>query len=132
MEGAAKYQREIDTQGESSVAQLLRWVRPGSRVLEMGPATGIMTRLLSTDMNCDVTCVEVDAHAAQHAKPFCSRMIVGDLNGESWAGDLSGELFDYIIFADVLEHLTDPRRALSFSLQFLKTANVLTILVTML
>lgn len=120
MEGAEKYDRVVDKDGSSSVAQLLRWIRPGSKVLEFGPATGAMTRLLFEHSRCDITCVEVDAKAAESAQPFCSRMIVGDLNDTQWAQGLSDERFDYIIFADVLEHLLDPARALSFSLTFLK------------
>jgi len=120
MEGAEKYDRVVDKDGSSSVAQLLRWIRPGSKVLEFGPATGAMTRLLFEHSRCDITCVEVDAKAAESAQAFCSRMIVGDLNDTQWAQGLSDERFDYIIFADVLEHLLDPAHALSFSLTFLK------------
>ena len=120
MEGAEKYHRQIDPEGESSVAQLLRWIRPGSKVLEMGPATGIMTQLLRENKGCDVTCVEVDPNAAERAKPFCSRMIVGDLNDTEWAREIEGEEFEYIIFADVLEHLLNPATSLQNALKYLK------------
>ena len=59
MEGAEKYHRQIDPEGKSSVAQLLRWIRPGSKVLEMGPATGIMTTFLTQDKGCQVTFLRI-------------------------------------------------------------------------
>jgi 2-polyprenyl-3-methyl-5-hydroxy-6-metoxy-1,4-benzoquinol methylase len=120
MEGAEKYHRQVDPEGQSSVAQLLRWIKPGSTVLEMGPATGIMTQFLKESKGCDVTCVEVDPKAAEHAKQFCSKMIVGDLNRTEWAQELQGEAFDYIIFADVLEHLLNPADSLQHTLEYLK------------
>ena len=120
MEGAEKYHRQIDLEGNSSVAQLVRWIKPQSQVLEMGPATGIMTRVLKEAKQCDVTCVEVDAQAAERAVPFCTRMLVADLNLDRWLDQLDKERFDYITFADVLEHLVDPVRTLTQALKLLK------------
>ena len=120
MEGAEKYHRQIDLEGNSSVAQLVRWIKPHSKVLEMGPATGIMTRVLKEVKQCDVTCVEVDAQAAERAVPFCTRILVEDLNLDRWLGQLDKERFDYITFADVLEHLVDPVRTLTQALKLLK------------
>ncbi len=121
MEGAEKYHRQIDPEGQSSVAQLLRWIRPGSKVLEMGPATGIMTKFLAEVKGCDVTCVEVDPKAADHARHFCSKMIVGDLNRTEWTREIEGQEFDYVIFADVLEHLLNPAESLQTTLKHLKS-----------
>jgi 2-polyprenyl-3-methyl-5-hydroxy-6-metoxy-1,4-benzoquinol methylase len=120
MEGAEKYHREIDLTGDSSVAQLIRWIKPQSKVLEMGPATGVMTHALKEIRQCDVTCVEVDAKAAERALPFCTRMLVEDLNLDRWHEQLCDERFDYITFADVLEHLVDPTQTLAKALTLLK------------
>jgi SAM-dependent methyltransferase len=122
MEGAEKYHRQIDPEGKSSVAQLLRWIRPGSKVLEMGPATGIMTTFLTQDKGCQVTCVEVDPKAAEQARHLCSKMIVGDLNRMEWAREIEGQEFDYIIFADVLEHLLNPAESLQGTLKHLTSS----------
>ncbi len=121
MEGAEKYHRSIDPSGESSVAQLVRWIPQGAKVLEMGPATGVMTKLLSGEKQCDVTCIEVDVSAAEAARGWCSRMIVADLNAGLWEEALGEERFDFITFADVLEHLLDPQSVLERSLKFLKS-----------
>jgi glycosyltransferase involved in cell wall biosynthesis len=83
----------------------------------MGPATGFMTKWLSGEMRCKVTCIEVDADAAKLAEPFCGQMIVADLERDNWQESIAEQAYDYIIFADVLEHLRDPlavlKRAIS-------------------
>jgi hypothetical protein len=48
-------------------------------------------------------------------------MIVADLEREDWTKDIEGEKFDYIIFADVLEHLRDPSSAVLSALLYLKS-----------
>lgn len=122
MEGAIKYERVVSLAEETSVAKLARWIRPGSRVLETGPATGVMTKLLKNQLNCDVVCVEVDSEAAKRAEQYCRRMIVADLNSDTWIEEIKNEEpFDYIIFADVLEHLINPKETLLKVKKFLST-----------
>jgi glycosyltransferase involved in cell wall biosynthesis/2-polyprenyl-3-methyl-5-hydroxy-6-metoxy-1,4-benzoquinol methylase len=118
-EGAIKYERILTVDGKTSVAQLLRWIPQGSRVLEMGPATGIMTKLLLSEKNCKTTCIEIDSAAAVLAEPFCERMLVRDLNNENWCSELDQGSFDFVIFADVLEHLNNPEKVLQKSHEFL-------------
>lgn len=120
MVGALKYKREIDPFGMTSVAQLLRWIKPGSAVLEMGPASGMMTKLLQREKQCDTVCIEIDPKAAQEAERYCRKMVVADLSGLDWEQKIEGESFDYITFADVLEHLADPLTVLRRALRFLK------------
>jgi len=42
----------------------------------------------------------------------CERMIVGDVEEMDFASTFAGELFDVVVFGEVLEHLVDPHRAL--------------------
>lgn len=85
----------------------LEHVPPESRVLEFGPATGYMTRVLRDDLKCRVTGFEYSQEAASQSSQFCEQMVVGDIeNFEIWSA-LTGP-YDVIIFADVLEHLRVP------------------------
>jgi SAM-dependent methyltransferase len=83
----------------------------GKKVLELGCATGYMSRVLR-DRGCKVVAVEMDATAAARASQFCDRVIVADLDRVDLSRELGEELFDVIVAADVLEHLKDPLRVL--------------------
>ncbi len=60
---------------------------------------------------CDVTGVEIDAVAAAKAKKICSRVIVGNIESETVASQISGP-FNVIILGDILEHLVEPELVL--------------------
>jgi len=82
-------------------------VRREARALEIGCATGYMTRRLREDLGCSVTAVDIDPAQAREAEPHAQRLIVGDImDAGTWAR-IDGK-FDYVIFADVLEHVSDP------------------------
>lgn len=88
-------------------AAVVGLVKPGSSVLEVGCATGYMTRVLSEDRGCRVTAIELSAEMAEEARPYAERIIVGDITDPSlW--DRVGCGFDHVVFADVLEHLPAP------------------------
>jgi len=84
------------------------------RVLELGSGPGAVTRLL-TDNACRVTALELDQKAIELVTPFCERVYPCNLNDPSWPGILANsEKFEVIVAADVLEHLYDPWKTLSF------------------
>ncbi|TSE28750.1 putative teichuronic acid biosynthesis glycosyltransferase TuaG [Tepidimonas thermarum] len=98
---------------ESVLGQILALIRPGSRVLELGCATGSMTRILQERHGCRIDAVELDAMAAQQARPYCDRLLVEDLENMAWDGPFfAGETYDHVLIADVLEHLREPARVL--------------------
>ncbi|MHB9036652.1 MAG: class I SAM-dependent methyltransferase [Armatimonadota bacterium] len=82
-------------------------VKPGSRVLEVGCATGYMTRVLKEDRGCKVTVLEISEDMIERARPYAECAIVGDITNPGIWDDLQRP-FDHIVFADVLEHLPDP------------------------
>lgn len=88
-------------------AILLQLVGDHQVVLEIGPATGYMTRVLVERQHCQVTGFEINAEAAALARPFLQQLIVGDLENESDLAHLTGQ-FDVILIGDVLEHLAEP------------------------
>ncbi|MCS6810597.1 MAG: glycosyltransferase [Tepidimonas sp.] len=98
---------------ESVLGQILSLIRPGARVLELGCATGSMTRILQSRHGCCVDAVELDAVAAEVARPYCERLLVEDLETVAWdAPFFAGQTYDHVLIADVLEHLRDPGRVL--------------------
>jgi O-antigen biosynthesis protein len=93
------------------VGLALSLVPPDSRVLELGCATGYVTRLLTEQKGCQVTGVDIMPAAAELARPYCRRLIVGDLESAEVLGQIDDE-FDVILAGDVLEHLRFPDQLL--------------------
>lgn len=105
--GASRYEQEIDLASDSTHARVVRLVGTGKHVLELGCSTGYMSRVL-WERGCRVVAVEVDAEAARRAKPFCERVIVGDIERLDLPRVLGKRRFDVVVAADFLEHLKDP------------------------
>jgi 2-polyprenyl-3-methyl-5-hydroxy-6-metoxy-1,4-benzoquinol methylase len=96
---------------DSTHAKIVRLVGRDKRVLELGTATGYMSRVLK-EQGCTVVGVEIDPDAAELARPFCERVIVGDLDLLDLDRELGDDRFDVVVAADVLEHTKDPARVL--------------------
>ncbi|OON99035.1 MAG: hypothetical protein ATN35_02455 [Epulopiscium sp. Nele67-Bin004] len=120
----SKYNFDFDpTLGENSLTKLIDRIEPNSTVLEFGPAHGRLTKYLSEQMNCEVTIVEIDDEAGNEASTFAKESFVGEdvgnIENYKWA-TLIDNKFDYILFADVLEHLYYPQKVLEKAKEFLK------------
>jgi len=92
---------------------------PGSLVLEMGCAAGTHTRLLKEYLGCRVTGLEIEPTMAAQAEHHAEQVIVGSLESPATWDQIEGK-FPYIIFADVLEHLSNPSEILLRARGFLE------------
>jgi len=97
----------------------LCFLTPNAKVLEFGSATGYATRYMTEKFNCEVTCIEINPEMAEIGKRYAKKMIVGDVEVYEWENELDNN-FDFIIFADVLEHLRNPQKVISRVKKFLK------------
>jgi 2-polyprenyl-3-methyl-5-hydroxy-6-metoxy-1,4-benzoquinol methylase len=86
----------------SSHSRIVELVRPGSRVLDVGCGDGHVARGLCAK-GCYV--VGVDDRKSAQALLACNRHYVANLEQADWAP--AERDFDYVIFADVIEHLRD-------------------------
>jgi 2-polyprenyl-3-methyl-5-hydroxy-6-metoxy-1,4-benzoquinol methylase len=108
MENALRYHIEVDlSQENTSHAQLIKLTGRNKRVLEVGPATGYVTKVLQ-QRGCRVWCIENDAEAAEVAAEFSERMVVANVETVDFNSTFPEERFDVVTFGDVLEHLVDP------------------------
>ena len=107
-----KYEYHVSANDKSHAARLIQMVGRAKRVLEIGCASGSQTRAMVEDMGCSVVGVEIDPVAAERARPYCSKLVVGNLETIDLAGTVGEDKFDVVMFADVLEHLRDPAAAL--------------------
>lgn len=119
-----KYNVPLDLESDNSLKLINDLIRNNSRILEFGPANGRLTRYLSEKKQCVVDIVEIDSEAGMMAKRYAKIALVGPDEGNienyKWAETLSGTQYDYIVFADVLEHLYNPKKVLKACVPFLK------------
>ena len=117
-----KYDFELNEKElNDSLSIISSRVKPNSVVLEFGCANGRFTRFLHEKLNCTVYAIEIDAQASLDAEPYAEKIYVGDINTGEWQFAFKGILFDYIIFADVLEHLISPEATLKAAKHMLKS-----------
>ena len=116
----SKYDISLDLKIKNSLSVILDRVNSNSTVLEFGPANGRMTKYLKEKLNCKVYAVEIDSKSAKDAEQFCEKIIVDDVEKYTWLKEFSDIQFDYIIFADVLEHLYFPQKVLEKSKSLLQ------------
>lgn len=113
--GKHTYEYDIDMESDVAPARVLRMIDPKSKVLEIGAGPGSITRHLSGILACDVVALEIDPTAIEKLKPFVRTVYPMDLNLADWSNEIRDRegLFDYVIAADVLEHVYDPWTVLS-------------------
>ena len=99
------YTPKFSYQSPHSLA--LKFVRPGSRVLDLGCAGGYMAAALHDQKQCSVT--GVDSLPAQ--EPGMDTFVLHDLNDGPPPLDiapLDTAPFDFVLMLDVVEHLARP------------------------
>lgn len=122
----SKYNFDLDMSTDNSNSLILRQIKPESKVFEFGCAHGRMTRYLKETLNCTVYVSEIDKESGKSASQWADQSYIGkagDLENPKFFEKLSDnniDNFDYIIFADVLEHLRDPRSVLKSAMNLLK------------
>jgi SAM-dependent methyltransferase len=89
-----------------------RLVEPaGRRILDVGCGEGALGAELKAAGAAEVTGIEITGPAADGAATRLDRLVRGDVRDAPLPFE-PGE-FDYMIFADVLEHLPDPEQVLT-------------------
>lgn len=103
-----KYGYNIDLNSNSTAAKVLNMVGKCKKVLEVGCSYGYMSKILKENLNCYVVGIEIDEESYKISKNICDRTILGSIEDDELLKNLKNEQFDVIIFADVLEHLSNP------------------------
>jgi 2-polyprenyl-3-methyl-5-hydroxy-6-metoxy-1,4-benzoquinol methylase len=105
------YDRELnpaDPKAQDSLAKIARLIAPNSLVLDVGCGKGILGEYLARERGCTVDGIEISAEAARVAARSHRRVVVGDLDQFDFESALNEKSYDYIVCADVLEHVKEP------------------------
>jgi methionine biosynthesis protein MetW len=103
------YDRIIGDSLSPSLRLISDLVTPGSRVLDVGCASGYFGQHLREDKHCSVTGVDYSSDAVEVARLRGIEAYAIDLEREP----LDSAGFDAVIFADVLEHIRNPEEVLA-------------------
>ena len=96
----------------SSWTILYNYIKPNSRVLDIGCSSGYFARVLIEKKQCIVDGIELDHKDAMRAKQICSLLVEDNVETMDLKNSGLQDNYDVIVFADVLEHLVDPAKTL--------------------
>ena len=107
------YPTGFDDSGNKN-ASFRRIIGTGKRVLEIGRATGYVGEHLVRQQSCRVYDVEYGADMAERARArgCYEEVLTGDILDPATVAGLTPGGFGFVLFGDVLEHLTAPETAL--------------------
>lgn len=107
------YHRTLDPNSQDSLARFARLIPPGSRVLDLGAGPGVLGRYLAEHRACTVDGVEYNPAAVAEARPWYRHLECADLEQVLLADCFASRRYDFIICADILEHLRQPGELLA-------------------
>ena len=116
-----KYATEIKFDFNNTMTIFIDNIEPNSTILEFGPASGRLTRYLKEEKKCDMYIVELDEEAGKIAAQSAKDYVIGDIQDYVWVEKFADIQFDYILFADVLEHLTEAANVVREAAKLLKS-----------
>ncbi len=121
------YLRSISADERTSLSVLSSLVKPSTLVLDLGCGSGALGQYLATHHSCVIDGLTLSEVEAAHARPYYRHVHVSDLETCDLSAQFSNHTYDYIVCADVLEHLRKPERILDACRQLLSPTGQLLI-----
>ncbi len=106
------YLRSIAEGERTSLSVLAGLVHRGATVLDLGCGSGALGQFLKETRDCTSDGVTLSQAEAEHAQPHYRTVEVADLETADLRSMFASRRYDYIVCADVLEHLRRPENVL--------------------
>lgn len=106
------YERLVEQYGFSPAQKIIIGLVTDGEVLEVGSSSGYMTKEFAK-ASCIVDVVEKEESFAQKAGKIARQVFVGSIEDKNLQQRLK-KSYDFIVCADVLEHMVDPEKVLHF------------------
>ena len=122
------YEYDVDINGYSAAAHVIRMVGKNKHVLELGAGPGSITKHLFREGKCRIKAIEANPDSIIKLKTYCELVYQADLNNTNWQELLDkNDKYDVIVAADVLEHLYNPWEILTVMKKLIKNDGYLVI-----
>ena len=112
MENYLNYARTVIPNTEESLSKIVEKVSPNSIVLDIGCSTGMLGRYLALEKGCIIDGVDIDEKALENCSPIYRKTVITNLETDDFTDYFTQESYDFIVVADVIEHLNDPIKLL--------------------
>lgn len=107
-----KYSRKVIPDIEESLSKIAATIDNYSVVLDIGCSSGMMGRYLAAHKGCVIDGVDIDEGALKNCHPIYRKVLIKNLEADDLIESLNQEAYDFIIVADVIEHLNHPENLL--------------------
>lgn len=114
------YLRSIRPDERTSLSVLASLVHEGATVLDLGCGSGALGQYLRETRQCHSDGLTWSEAEAAHARPHYRHVVVADLETCDLLATFAAGQYDYIVCADVLEHLRAPERVLAACRELLR------------
>ena len=102
------YLRTIKADERTSLSVLAEQIHHQATVLDLGCGSGALGQYLSETRSCTCDGLTWSEAEATHARPYYRTVIVDNLETCDLGASFPNQRYDYIVCADVLEHLSQP------------------------
>ncbi len=118
----SKYSHQkVDVSNENvSLTKIVNMIDDGAEILDIGCSSGYLAEYLIQQKNCQVSGIELSKEDAEIAKKVCKKVVIANVEDSIWEKEFEKNSFDYIIVADLLEHLKNPLELLKRLKSYIK------------
>ena len=113
MEIYKNYERTIQASLEESLSKIINKITDNSVVFDVGCSSGMLGKYLSEKKGCVVDGVDIDKAAIELCRPIYRQVVAKNLEVDSLTDVFKLQEYDFIVVADVIEHIVNPDNLLS-------------------